>query len=114
MIYSLLFDALTLALLAGGCLLLWLNLRPLEEEVFCIAEEKLKLTSEHRPSEIVDKEPPEQGAEYSSSLINIARAPEPDLCVGTVPQAQNQYAASVSAALAKSRTRSNTNTVEDV
>lgn len=113
MIYSVLFDTLTFTLLVGGCLLLWLNVRPSEEEILCIAEEKLELTSEHRPAEIVTKEPPGQGAEYSASLLNNARAPEPDLCVETAPQVQNQYAASVSAALARSRTRSDIKTGKD-
>jgi hypothetical protein len=110
--YSLLFDILTLTLLGGGCLLLWSNLRSREEETLCIADEKLELSSENQPAEIATKERLEQGAELSS-LISDARAPEPDLRVETVSQVQNQYAASVSAALARSRAGSDMKTVED-
>lgn len=113
MIYSVLFDTLTVTLLLGGCLLLWLNLRPRAKEMLCIAEEKLELSSEHRPADIVTKEPHEQGAEYLASLLNNACAQETNLSVETAPQVQNQYAASVSAALARSRTRSDIETVKD-
>jgi hypothetical protein len=106
-----LFDILIVSLFIGGCVLLWLNFRPREEQVSCSVDEKTDLNSECRPEEIPVARTPEQGPFHLTAFPDDAQAENLSIDTAAV---QNHYAASVSAALARSRMRSGVGTVRKV
>ena len=62
-----LFDILTVAFFVGGCLLLWLNLRPRRRDILLTPKETADPWMEvRRPAEFTAQHPAEPSAEYAA------------------------------------------------
>jgi hypothetical protein len=102
--FPMLFDLLMVALLMGGCLLFWLNLRPRKD--FLTPMETPDHDAEAR-GEFPAQEPAELSAEYNAHSLDPPRSKEehgadaehrPSIAVD-----QNTYASRVASAMARSR-----------
>lgn len=106
-----LFDMLTVVLLVGGCLLLWLNLRPRNDDVLPTAEDRVDSEAQEKvdpvagrsPREFAAKDASERRADYGAGLLDAAPVQESDAPAEAGSMVQNHYASSVSAAISKSR-----------
>jgi hypothetical protein len=105
-----LFDMLTVALLVGGFLLLWLNLRQPKQDVLpagtnlhSSAVQKIDLVAARSPRELATKAEEESEPGANREAVSDAAPVEVDAHSERASIVQNHYASSVSAAMAKSR-----------
>jgi hypothetical protein len=99
---AVLFNLSTLALLVGGCLLLWQNLGGRRRQVVLPT-----ITGDPEAADVAERfksnESSESCADNGAGLLNSAAAQEQDAPADVGATNQNHYASSVSAAIAKSR-----------
>jgi hypothetical protein len=105
--FPMLFDVLTVALLVGGCLLLWLNLRP-RRDVILTPMETPDHEAEARPrGEFAVQEPAEVSADYNAHSLDAPGSEEPHGAGAEhgpgIAVDQNSYAGRVASAMARSR-----------
>jgi hypothetical protein len=105
--FPMLFDVLTVALLVGGCLLLWLNLRPRKDVILTPMETPDHEAEALHRGEFAVQQPAEVSAEYNAHSLDAARSEEPhgaDAEHGPgIAVDQNSYAGRVASAMARSR-----------
>jgi hypothetical protein len=93
--FPMLFDVLTVVLLVGGCLLLWLNLRPTKEVILTPETPDHEVEARHR-GEFAVQEPAEVSAEYNAHSLDAEHGPG-------IAVDQDSYAGRVASAMARSR-----------
>jgi hypothetical protein len=106
-----LFDILTVGLLVGGCLLLWLNLSVRKGDLLPVAEnrgdsvleEKVNPVLERSSNKFATTDESELRPDYAAGLPDAAPAQQTDAQAEPGSMTQNHYASSVSAAISKSR-----------
>jgi hypothetical protein len=105
--FPMLFDVLTIALLVGGCLLLWLNFRPRKDVILTPMETPDHEAEARHRGEFAVQEPVEVSAKYNAHSLNTPRSEEPhgaDAEHGSgIAVDQNSYAGRVASAIARSR-----------
>jgi len=106
--FPMLFDILTVAFFVGGCLLLWLNLRPRRRDVLLTPKETADPWMEvRRPAEFTAQHPPEPSAEYAARSLDAPSGESEESftadAVHTVDQ--NSYAGRVATAMMKLRSQ---------
>ena len=105
-----LFDILTVAFFVGGCLLLWLNLRPRRRDILLTPKETADPWMEvRRPAEFTAQHPAEPSAEYAARSLD-ARSEESEESFTADADAahtvdQNSYAGRVASAIMKLRSQ---------
>jgi hypothetical protein len=105
--FPMLFDVSTVVLFVGGCLLLWLNLRPRKDVILAPMETPdYEIETRHR-GEIAVQEPAEVSAEYNAHSLDAPSSEEPhgaDAEHGSrIAVDQNSYAGRVASAMARSK-----------
>jgi hypothetical protein len=106
--FPMLFDILTVAFFVGGCLLLWLNLRPRRRDVLLTPKETADPWMEvRRPAEFTVQHPAEPSAEYAArSLDAPSEESEESFTADAAPTVhQNSYAGRVASAIMKLRSQ---------
>ena len=99
-----LYDILTVALLVGGCLLLWLNLRPRQRDVLLTPKEPVH--QEELPGQPLIPVRTELRAEHRAIYEDAPPEPEPVRPIVADPELntavdQNSYASHVASAMAR-------------
>jgi hypothetical protein len=108
--FPVLFDVLTVVMLAAGCLLLWLGLRPAKEVTRTATQ-----TADHEPharpaSEVASQEPAKLSEVYRADSLALSddspgadADPGPHMAIDHNSLDQNSYAGRVALAMRKSR-----------
>jgi hypothetical protein len=102
--FPMLFDALMVALLVGGCLLFWLNLKSRKDVILTRMKTFDHEAEAGHRGEFAAQEPAEVSAEYS---LDAPRSEEPHGADAehrpSIAVDQNTYASRVASAMARSR-----------